>query len=377
MADGMHFGIFSNGQRHIPDVAGSWELDLAELVTAERVGLDEAWVSEHTGSPFLPDALPAPEMLICAAAGLTERIRFGSGVRRIALYPPVQVAMEAAVCQHLTRGRYVFGFGAGGPASGFEQRGLDLREGHARMQEAIELILRCWRETTPFDHAGQYYSGRNINVYPKPMRGDSLPVAVATTRPDHIELAAQRGFRLLTSQFARPATVRRIADVFETACARADRAGARADVTAVRAVYVAETDERALREVAPGWREHLEYNKRYFGPALHEYVPPGGTIADITFEHLLEQGLVFVGSPDTVAERLAGFHAETGGFGTFLMVAGKNWASREQRDNSFQLFCEQVKPRLAARLGEASIRVAPAANEGGVIPVPCRSRVAS
>ena len=339
----MRFGIFSNGQRHWKDVGASWDEDLHEILVADRLGLEEAWVSEHTGGDYLPDALPSPEMLIIKAAALTERIRFGSAVRRIALYPPVQTAMEAVVCQHLTGGRYTFGYGTGGPASGFEQRGLDLSEVSARTAEAIDLIERCWGEPEPFDYSGDFYQGRNINVYPKPMEASGVPAAIASTRREAIQRAARRGHRLLTSQFGRPASHRRIAEFYLSATPHARRA----DILGVRGCYLAETDERAVAEVADTWRAHLEYNKTFFGPAFREYVRDGQTTNDLTFEQLMDDGLIFIGSPSTVAARIREFHDQSGGFGTFLMVAGKTWGTREQREASYHRFAEQVRPKLA------------------------------
>ena len=93
----INFGLFSNGLR-LDGVDQSFDLDLREVVTADRAGFHEAWFSEHTGVSGSMDgshsvALPAVELLICKAAALTERIRMGPAVRRIALYPPQLVAI--------------------------------------------------------------------------------------------------------------------------------------------------------------------------------------------------------------------------------------------------------------------------------------------
>jgi hypothetical protein len=38
---------------------------------------------------------------------------------------------------------------------------------------------------------------------------------------------------------------------------------------------------------------------------------------------------------------------EIGGFGVLLLLAGKDWDTREQRERSMQLFMSDVAPRLA------------------------------
>src|SRR4051812_38001941 len=119
----MEFGLFSNGHRRSRVAAQTYDEDLFEVVTADRCDFHEAWISEHIGLNR-PDTLPAPELFICKAAALTKRIHLGPAVRLLPLYHPIDVATTAAVCDHLTDGRYMFGFGGGGLGLGnMEQRG--------------------------------------------------------------------------------------------------------------------------------------------------------------------------------------------------------------------------------------------------------------
>lgn len=344
----MKFGIFSNQQRHSDDVVASWDEDVAEIKVADRLGFHEAWISEHAGLPYLRDGLACAEHMICRIAGETEQIKLGPAVRRLALYHPVQVAVELGSVDNLTHGRYLWSYGHGGPVSGYEQRGIRFEDTHAMMAESIELILRCLAETEPFDWDGKFYQGRAISVWPKPRQQPHPPIWLASNTPNLIEAAARRGFNFFLSQYARAASMKRLSDVYETARLGAGRDRGRENVTALRAIFVGDTDEQALADVGPGWREHLEFNKKFFGPVFKEWVPPGESLEDLTFEHLLEEGLVFVGSPDTVRERIEDFYRESGGFGTLLLVAGKNWGTFEQREHSMELFASAVAPKLAS-----------------------------
>ena len=93
----MEFGIFSNGERHNAIAADSYDEDLREVQLVDRLGFREAWISEHLRGLGLtrPDALSAADLFICKAVALTKQIRIGPGVRPIALYQPIQVALEA------------------------------------------------------------------------------------------------------------------------------------------------------------------------------------------------------------------------------------------------------------------------------------------
>ena len=63
-------------------------------------------------------------------------------------------------------------------------------------------------------------------------------------------------------------------------------------------------------------------------------------------EALAESGFYIVGAPDDVAGEIARFYEACGGFGTFLIVTGKDWATRAHRDRSMRRFMEQVAPQL-------------------------------
>ena len=128
----MKFGLFSNSRRpEHPTYASGWEADIAEIVAADRLGIEECWISEHE--------VPA-ELILCKAAGLTEKITLGSAVRPLAYYHPLQVATEANACDHLTGGRYRLGigFGFGATPKEMERRGLDWSKTREMMHASID-----------------------------------------------------------------------------------------------------------------------------------------------------------------------------------------------------------------------------------------------
>ena len=53
-----------------------------------------------------------------------------------------------------------------------------------------------------------------------------------------------------------------------------------------------------------------------------------------------------LGDPDSVAAEIRDFYDAAGGFGTFLIITGKNWADRERRARSMTRFMEEVAPQL-------------------------------
>ena len=349
----MKFGLFSNGERGNTIAADSYDEDLYEVMLADKLGFQEAWISEHLRGTRIsrPDALSAADLFICKAAALTNHIRLGPGVRPIALYHPIQVALEAAVCDHLTRGRYLFGLGVGLPyANDIGQRGLgedSIPLRRARMHESIEFILRCWRETEPFDYEGEFWHGKDIRVVPKPYTKPHMPVGVASsTTLGTMELAARNGFIPILSQFDNTEHMRDHAEGYLRAGVEAGHHTKRSDIRACRFVYVSDSVKRAKDElratITPSVLGHVQANPRYY----QKFLPPSGQLEDITWDHLVDSGFFFVGDPDTVYQRIRQHYEESGGYGTLLLVMGKDYGTRQLRARSLRWFTRVVAPRL-------------------------------
>jgi len=131
----VEFGIFSNGHRPNRPQSEAWDEDLYEIALGDKLGFQEAWISEHA---------VAGELILCKAAAMTKRIKLGPGVRSLPLYHPVHVASEANACDQLTDGRYLLGCGTGFFPIRMKERGIDPALGHEMAKESIDLITQCW-----------------------------------------------------------------------------------------------------------------------------------------------------------------------------------------------------------------------------------------
>ncbi len=343
----MEFGLFSNGHRAHTAAARTYDEDLFEIVTADQLGFQYAWVSEHHAEPIYMnqvDTSPIPELLICKAAGLTRQIRMGPAVKIIHLQHPVDVATLAAVTDHVTNGRYIFGFGSGFANAYFsEERGLSFHDRHERMMESLELILKCWASDQQFDWHGKHWQGKGIITTPKPLQ-QPLPIAVASLTPETVRLAGERGYFLLTT---RAAGVRRLSDQYAAAALAAGRARPLENVAVAMAVYIADSVEDAMDDLRPGVTRELSFQRSrgllgLIVRLLGIEKPPD----EITFEDMVDAGEYVLGEPERVADRLLQFYEESGGFGKLLLIAGKDWGTRESRARSYRRFMEQVAPRL-------------------------------
>jgi limonene 1,2-monooxygenase len=340
----VRIGLFSNGQRRNSLAKSSYQADLEEIVLADRLGISEAWISEHgTLLPFqAPDQLPCADLLICKAAGLTTQIKLGPGIRPLLYFHPLQVATDAAVCDHLLDGRYMAGFGLG-IGNGRGQRGQLPASQREMFHEAIDLILTAWTADEPFDWNGRIWQGRNWHIIPKPLTQPHMDVGLACSRSDAtLELAAAKGLNPLLSWTQTTAQIR---DMIATYLRREPqiktRRPTREHVRVSRYVYVSDNLTSARRELA-----QADFAPVIGAGRLDSHIPLGGSRADLTLEALILSGAILCGSPDEVRNRLLDFIGEVGGFGTLLLVTGKDWAPQHLLDRSLKAFMAEVAPHL-------------------------------
>ena len=347
----MEFGIFSNGFRPHTSASRTYDEDIHEIVLADKLGFRDAYISEHHGEPPYigkVDTIPVPELMMCKAAGLTTRIRMGSAVRLVHLHHPLDVAIQAAVTDHMLCGRFIFGFGSGFPSPLFsEERGLGYEDRHARLAESLDFIQKCWTDSEPFDWDGEHWQAKGVVALPKPFNTPHMPMATATESEPTIKIAAERGYTLI-SAFLEPVQMLRVkSEKYASAGRDAGHASPRRNIAASRIVYIADSRAEAIEDLrdAVAYETSVQEQRGFLKMLKKMFdleVPNDASAIDA----YVEAGYYMIGDPDTVTAQLKDFYEESGGFGTLLIVTGKDWATREKRSRSMTRFMEEVAPQL-------------------------------
>jgi limonene 1,2-monooxygenase len=348
----MEFGIWSNGFRPHTTAARAFEEDLQEIILADKLGCKYAFISEHHGEEVYVDkvdTLPVPELLMCKAAALTSQIKMGAAVKVLHLQHPLDVAVQAATAQHVIGAdRFIFGFGSGFPTPSFSvARGLSYEERHARMLESHALLLKCWSTSEPFDWDGQFWEGKGIVASPKPMHGGAMPMATATEQPEMIRMAGAGGYTLLSAYLEPAHMLRAKAERYSEAAHAAGIENPRANIAASRFVYLSHNRKQAMDDLRANVDHEIGFQtKRGFVKYARTAFQLEVKGDRLTFDDMVNAGIYLVGEPDEIGERLRDFHRDSGGFGTLLLVTGKEWADRERRFKSIRLFMDEVAPKL-------------------------------
>ena len=345
----MEFGLFQNGFRPTTSPAQTYDEDLAEIVLADQLGFRDVWISEHHGEPVYinkVDTLPIPELLMCRAASVTKNIRMGPAVKLLHLAHPLDIALQAAITDHMLHGRYMFGFGSGFPNAMFSnERGLSFDDRHARMMESLEFILKCWTTNEQFNWDGKFWPAKEIVATPAPFNKPHMPMAIASTTDSTIAMAGERGYISLSAYLEPAAAVRKKADVYANAARAAGRRDPLSKLSVARIIYLSDSVKDAADDLRNAINYEMTFQKaRGLMRIVKDILPP--TAGEISFDDFNNAGMYYIGDPDTVARRLAEFYEDSGGFGTLLLVSGKEWATREKRHRSLRLFMEHVAPKL-------------------------------
>jgi alkanesulfonate monooxygenase SsuD/methylene tetrahydromethanopterin reductase-like flavin-dependent oxidoreductase (luciferase family) len=209
------------------------------------------------------------------------------------------------------------------------------------MRESIDIILKAWTEPEPFDWNGKIWQGKDWKIIPKPLTRPRPDVGIACARSDStLEIAAEKGFFPLMSWTSPAEQVGAMINTYlNTPNAvdppRRDRA------RVARYVYVADSVVQAKRDLRDADLVPIRSGGR-----LAAHIPPGGTVEDVTFESLIDRELLFCGPPEQIERQIKDFYGETGGFGTLLLVTGKDWGTNEQRAESMRRFMVEVAPKL-------------------------------
>ncbi|MGI9592039.1 MAG: LLM class F420-dependent oxidoreductase [Myxococcota bacterium] len=168
---------------------------------AEAAGLDSLWTGEHVvlPDPQVPPSPAAPRtpmldpsVALAHIAAATERIRLGTGIIILPQRNAVELAKELASVDVLSKGRLLFGLGAGYLEPEFRALGAPFEERGAVTDEAIDVLRALWTQEKP-RFAGRYYRFEGIDAHPRPVQRPHPPIVVGGMSRAAARRAAARG----------------------------------------------------------------------------------------------------------------------------------------------------------------------------------------
>ena len=223
----------------------------------EQRPIDSLWVGGHVASPN-----PTPEAMVALArlSAVTERVRIGTAILLLPLYPPAIVAKQIADLDRASGGRVTLGVGVGGEyAEEFRATQIPIKERGRRANEAIPLLRRLW-SAERISHDGPFFAMSDVKIHPAPHQPGGPPIIVAGRQ----EVAMRRAARLGDGWMPYLYSPRRYADSVTTV--KATAAAEQRDLSRVRVLRLHLHQRGTRRRCRPGGVGGV--HRRYLQPGL-------------------------------------------------------------------------------------------------------------
>jgi alkanesulfonate monooxygenase SsuD/methylene tetrahydromethanopterin reductase-like flavin-dependent oxidoreductase (luciferase family) len=332
----MRFGVMLNHQYHLgEDIGRRLDEGVEQTELIRDLGYDLLFSHHH----FLANMqTPQPLPILAHLIPYSGAMRLGIGIYIATLEHPVALAENFATMDQLSKGRMIFGVGAGYREDEFRAFGVDMSRRLSRLYETIDVCRQLW-SGEPVDHHGEHFAIEDQTIGLLPKQRPGLPVWVGANGPKTISRAAAHADAWLGS----PNVKFRWANGNLASFKEQQRANgidvAGREYPIVRELYLADSDARAREELEPYIANEYRAFSRY------------DEIYDKHYEEMWEKAFL-IGSPDSVAAKLETL-AE-GGWNSFIFRC--SWAEmpHEMTVRTIQRFADEVMPRFAPQDAHAT-----------------------
>ena len=271
---------------------------IEEIKLADQVGLDVFGLGEHHRPDY---AASAPVVALAAAAEQTTNSRLTSAVTVLSSDDPVRVFQQFATLDLLSGGRAEIMAGRGSFIESFPLFGYDLNDYDTLFAEKLELLLKI-RESERITWSGSSRAPiEDRGVYPRPYQ-ERLPIWIAVGgTPQSVVRAAQLGLPLALAIIGgEPARFAPFLELYREAARRSGQDPAKLATSINVHGFVAETTEKAADIFYGPQAEVMNRigRERGWGPTNKAHFDQARS----------PRGALFLGDPETVAEKIVAHH---------------------------------------------------------------------
>ncbi|NYF09222.1 putative LLM family oxidoreductase [Leifsonia sp. AK011] len=330
--------LIGDGTGRTGSPADSVRAIVEEAVLAEKVGIDIFSIGEHY-RPEMVDS--ANHVILGTIAGRTESIRLGTSVTVLSTNDPVRIYAEAATLQALSHGRAQLVVGRASATESFPLFGYDLADYETLFEEKLDLLAQLMRNQ-PVTWSGSTRSSlTNQSVQPA-IEPDSIPVwvGVGGSPQSVIRAARYRMPLMLAIVGGNPSRFAPFVDLYHRALQELGHAPL--PIAEHSLGFFAATDEEARDTYWPLWKARMTDISRERG---FRAPTPENFYAET------QGGALFVGSPETMANRIAST-IRTLGLSRFDLKYDVVDMPPELRFQSIELFGREVIPRVRELLAK-------------------------
>lgn len=263
-----------------------------QAVFADSLGIYGINLGEHHRDDF---AISAPDTILAGIATRTAKIKLGTGVTVLSSDDSVRVYQRFATIDALSNGRAEITAGRGSFIESFPLFGFDLSQYEVLFEEKLELLVELLKEKPVTWSGSTRLPLNNQQVYPKTENGEiPLRVGVGGT-PASVVRAARLNLQLALAIIGGdPARFAAFSNLYRQSMQEFGHP--LKDISIHSPGHIADTDEQAIEE---HWPAHYAMfgrigRERGWAPMTKE-----------NYLHEVQHGSLYVGSPETVAKKIA------------------------------------------------------------------------
>jgi probable F420-dependent oxidoreductase len=163
----------------------------------EDLGYHSMWLAEHR---FWYDGwCPSPFTAVAAAAAVTQRLRYGTGMLLLPQHDPLRLAETVVTVDRLSGGRVDVGVGLGHRDMEFDGLGIRRATRGARMDEALDVLRAAW-SGRPWSHTGRHFRYLHQPALPPPVQRPTPPLWLGGMADAAVQRGIDRGLSFLLPQ---------------------------------------------------------------------------------------------------------------------------------------------------------------------------------
>lgn len=302
-----------------------------QAVLADQLGIHFIGIGEHHRADF---AVSAPEIVLAAIAARTSRIKLGSAVTVLSSDDPIRVFQRFSTIHALSNGRAEVIVGRGSFTESFPLFGYALEDYDVLFEEKLDLFTRLVREPEVSWQGQTRPPLTRQRVYPA--LSTPMPVWVGVGgSPESVVRVVRQDLQLMLAIIGGdPRRFKPYVDLYHRACAQMERQ--------VRPIgihspgHVAETDEAACEQLWPHYKAMYD---KIGGERGWPATTPDRFMAEV------QHGSLYVGSPETVAKKIASAVTALG-VTRFDMKYATGPMPHETLMNGIGLYGEKVIPMV-------------------------------
>jgi probable LLM family oxidoreductase len=303
-----------------------------EAVIADELGIDFIGLGEHHRADF---AISSPEVVLAAIAARTKQIRLGSAVTVLSSDDPIRVFQRFSTVDAASNGRAEVILGRGSFTESFPLFGFDLRQYEELFEEKLDLFVELLKQE-PVTWQGKLRAPLNNQlVYPPIERGTLKTWIGVGGSPESVVRAVHYDLPLMLAIIGGdPKRFAPYVDLYHRAYKQIGRPVQAIGVHSPG--HIADSDTQAREELWPDYKTMRDRIGKERG------WPPMGRDE---FVQEADHGSLYVGSPETVARKIAAT-AKALGLSRFQLKYSAGPLPHEKLMRSIELYGRKVVPMV-------------------------------